>query len=53
MELFQSDISFLRKTCAIIVLMQGFGLKNKNFGRFSPGQEASKPFLVTVAKVAA
>jgi len=38
----QRKITFFKGSCTIILSTKGFGFKNKNFGGFSPGQEAPK-----------
>ena len=36
---------FFNENYAIVPSRRGFGLKNRNFGRFFPGQRVQKPFL--------
>jgi hypothetical protein len=38
---------------AVMPLLKGTGLKNRNFRGFSPGKEVPKPFLTAAAKSAA
>jgi hypothetical protein len=39
---FNEKLIFFNEICAIILSTKGFGLKNRNFGGFSAGQEVPK-----------